>query len=74
MSSNPRAMDDLNNILNERVTLYSKADLTINTENISISESYKKLKTKLLSIKYPVLPSSKPSKYFSLTSFFSRKS
>ena len=47
MSSNPRAMDDLNNILNERVTLYSKADLTINTENISIGESYKKLKTKL---------------------------
>tara|TARA_B100001142_G_scaffold317867_1_gene359315 strand:- start:510 stop:854 length:345 start_codon:yes stop_codon:yes gene_type:complete len=47
MSSNPRAMDDLNNILNERVTLYSKADLTINTENISIGGSYKKLKTKL---------------------------
>ena len=36
-----------NDILNERITLYSKADLTINTENISIGESYKKLKTKL---------------------------
>jgi hypothetical protein len=47
MSSNPRAMDDLNNILNERIALYSKADLTIDTENITAFESYNKLKTKL---------------------------
>ena len=47
MSSNPRAMDDLNNILNERVALYSKADLIIDTENKSIQDSYKNLKTKL---------------------------
>jgi XRE family aerobic/anaerobic benzoate catabolism transcriptional regulator len=47
MSSNPRAMDDLNYILSERIALYSKADLTIDTENITVCESYKKLKTKL---------------------------
>jgi XRE family aerobic/anaerobic benzoate catabolism transcriptional regulator len=47
MNSNPRAMEDLNNILNERVSLYSKADLIIDTENSSIKESYSKLKLKL---------------------------
>ena len=47
MNSNPRAMEDLNNILNERVFLYSKADLIIDPENSSINESYSKLKLKL---------------------------
>ena len=47
MNSNPRAMEDLNNILNERVSLYSKADLIIDTENSSIKQSYSKLKLKL---------------------------
>ena len=47
MNSNPRAMEDLNNILNERVSLYSKADLIIDTDNSSIKESYSKLKLKL---------------------------
>ena len=47
MNSNPRAMEDLNNILNERVSLYSKANLIIDTENSSIKESYSKLKLKL---------------------------
>lgn len=48
MSSNPRAMDDLNNILNERIALYSKADLIIDSENSTIEETYKNLKTKLV--------------------------
>ena len=47
MNSNPRAMEDLNNILNERVSLYSKADLIIDTENTSVKQSYSKLKLKL---------------------------
>ena len=47
MNSNPRAMEDLNNILNERISLYSKADLIIDTENASIKKSYSKLKLKL---------------------------
>ena len=47
MNSNPRAMEDLNNILNERVSLYSKADIIIDTENSSIKQSYSKLKLKL---------------------------
>ena len=47
MNSNPRAMEDLNNILNERVSLYSKADIIIDTENSSIKQSYSKLKFKL---------------------------
>ena len=47
MNSNPRAMEDLNNILNERVSLYSKADLIIDTEDSSIKQSYSKLKLKL---------------------------
>jgi XRE family aerobic/anaerobic benzoate catabolism transcriptional regulator len=52
MNSNPRAMEDLNNILNERVSLYSKADLIIDTENSSIKESYSKLKLKLFKTLY----------------------
>ena len=40
MASNPRAMEDLNNILQERIALYSKADITINTEKMTAEESY----------------------------------
>ena len=47
MASNPRAMDDLNNILNERISLYSKADLIIDTENTTVKKAYSNLKDKL---------------------------
>ena len=47
MASNPRAMDDLNNILNERISLYSKADLIIDTENTTVKKAYNNLKDKL---------------------------
>ena len=46
MASNPRAMDDLNNILNERIS-YSKADLIIDTENTTVKQAYNNLKDKL---------------------------
>ena len=47
MASNPRAMDDLNNILNERISLYSKADLIVDTENTTVKKAYNNLKDKL---------------------------
>jgi XRE family aerobic/anaerobic benzoate catabolism transcriptional regulator len=47
MASNPRAMEDLNNILNERISLYSKADIIIDTENLSAEQSYLDFKLKL---------------------------
>ena len=47
MASNPRAMEDLNNILQERIELYSKADITINTEDMTVEESYLDFKTQL---------------------------
>ena len=47
MGSNPRAMEDLNNILNERISLYSKADIIIDTENFSAEQSYLDFKLKL---------------------------
>ena len=47
IQSNPRAMEDLLNILKERNNLYSKADIIINTEAKSIKESYKELKQKI---------------------------
>ena len=47
MASNPRAMDDLNNILNERISLYSKADLIVDTENTTVKKAYSNLKDKL---------------------------
>jgi XRE family transcriptional regulator, aerobic/anaerobic benzoate catabolism transcriptional regulator len=47
MGSNPRAMDDLNNILNERTSLYSKADVIIDTENIEAKHAYSNFKSKL---------------------------
>jgi XRE family aerobic/anaerobic benzoate catabolism transcriptional regulator len=47
MASNPRAMEDLNNILNERILLYSKADIIIDTENLSAEQSYLDFKLKL---------------------------
>ncbi|HIG08904.1 MAG TPA: helix-turn-helix domain-containing protein [Alphaproteobacteria bacterium] len=49
MASNPRAMEDLNNILNERISLYSKADIIIDTENLSAEQSYLDFKLKLFS-------------------------
>ena len=33
IGSNPKAMDDLNNILKERKNLYLQADAIVNTEN-----------------------------------------
>ena len=33
MASNPKAMDDLNNILKERKNLYSQADVILNTKD-----------------------------------------
>ena len=47
IESNPRAMEDLLNILKERNNLYSKADIIINTEGKNIKESYKDLKLKV---------------------------
>ena len=44
MSSNPRAMDDLNSILKERKNLYLQADAIVNTENKNKNDSYKELK------------------------------
>ena len=47
MRSNPKAMDDLNNILKERQHLYAKADLIIDTENKSEDATYNDLKAKI---------------------------
>ena len=47
IESNPRAMEDLLNILKERNNLYSEADIIINTEGKNIKESYKDLKLKV---------------------------
>ncbi len=44
MGSNPKAMDDLNNILKERKNLYLQADAIVNTENKNKNDSYKELK------------------------------
>ena len=44
MSSNPKAMDDLNSILKERKNLYLQADAIVNTENKNKYASYKDLK------------------------------
>ena len=44
MGSNPKAMDDLNNILKERKNLYLQADAVVNTENKNKNDSYKDLK------------------------------
>ena len=44
MSSNPKAMDDLKNILRERKSFYIQADAVVNTENKSKNTSYKDLK------------------------------
>ena len=43
MASNPKAMDDLHNILKERKHLYNLADITLSTENKSENSSYKDL-------------------------------
>lgn len=47
ISSNPKAMEDLNNILKERQHLYSKASEIVNTENKDKSFSYKDLVSKI---------------------------
>ena len=47
ISSNPKAMEDLNNILKERQYLYSKASEIVNTENKDKSFSYKDLVSKI---------------------------
>ena len=47
MRSNPKAMDDLNNILKERQHLYAKADLIIDTENKDANASYYNFKNKI---------------------------
>ena len=44
MGSNPKAMDDLNNILKERKNLYLQADAIVNTENKNKNDSYQDLK------------------------------
>ena len=44
MGSNPKAMDDLNNILKERKNLYLQADAIVNTENKNKNDSYEDLK------------------------------
>ena len=44
MASNPKAMDDLNNILKERKNLYSQADVILNTKDKNPGTSYKDLK------------------------------
>ena len=47
ISSNPKAMEDLNNILKERQHLYSKASKIVNTENKDKIFSYKDLVSKI---------------------------
>lgn len=47
ISSNPKAMEDLNNILKERQHLYSKASEIVNTENKDKTSSYKDLVSKI---------------------------
>ena len=47
ISSNPKAMEDLNNILKERQHLYSKASHIVNTENKDKIFSYKELVSKI---------------------------
>jgi XRE family transcriptional regulator, aerobic/anaerobic benzoate catabolism transcriptional regulator len=47
ISSNPKAMEDLNNILKERQHLYSKASEIVNTENKDKNFSYKDLVSKI---------------------------
>ena len=44
MASNPKAMDDLNNILKERKNLYSQADVILNTKDKDPGRSYKDFK------------------------------
>ena len=44
MASNPKAMDDLNNILKERKNLYSQADVILNTRDKDPDTSYKDFK------------------------------
>ena len=44
MASNPKAMDDLNNILKERKNLYSQADVILNTKDKDPGASYKDFK------------------------------
>ncbi len=44
MASNPKAMDDLNNILKERKILYSQADVILNTKGKDPGTSYEDLK------------------------------
>ena len=47
MNSNPKAMDDLYNILKERQHLYAQADLVINTENMDVGATFKEFKNKI---------------------------
>ena len=47
MRSNPKAMDDLYNILKERQHLYAKANLIIDTENKDVNTSYYDFKNKI---------------------------
>ena len=44
MASNPKAMDDLNNILKERKNLYSQADVILNTKDKDPDTSYEDFK------------------------------
>jgi len=48
MGSNPKAMDDLNNILKERKNLYLQANAIVNTNNKNKNDSYKDLKNIIL--------------------------
>jgi XRE family aerobic/anaerobic benzoate catabolism transcriptional regulator len=47
MAGNDRAMEDLRRILEERETLYRKADLVIDTSGASVEESFTKLKAEI---------------------------
>ena len=44
MASNPKAMDDLNNILKERKNLYSQADVILDTKDKDPDTSYEDFK------------------------------
>ena len=45
ISSNPKAMEDLYNILKERKKLYLQADAIVNTENKDKNTAYRDLKS-----------------------------
>jgi XRE family aerobic/anaerobic benzoate catabolism transcriptional regulator len=49
MAGNDRAMDDLRRILQSREPLYRQADMTLDTSNATVEESFARLESALAS-------------------------